>query len=151
MRKLSIHFFIWLRSNGSFRDETITSSQIGRQFPAQALRNPFGYGLLSPLIMAPNHVLSHWETVIALCLLSGGRHLTYLSVILSPRRGCDQCAACCCSPKQPAQQRPTQAKRDVRMRKHKPADDKRQIYLICGGTHYWEGLHEDRPWPTAIC
>lgn len=94
---LNIWSFIWLGSDGSFRDETITTFPIGRQFPAQALPNPFGYGLLSLLMMALNHIFIFWKSVIALCLLSWGRHLTYLSVILSSRRSCDQCVACCCS------------------------------------------------------
>lgn len=54
--KVKIWSFIWLGSNRSFTDETITVPQIWRQFPAQALSNPFGYGLLSPLITALNHV-----------------------------------------------------------------------------------------------
>lgn len=48
--------------------------------------------------MAVKSVFSHWGSAIALCLFSRGGHLTYLSVILSPRRSCDQCVACCCSP-----------------------------------------------------
>lgn len=72
-------------------------SQIARQFTAQVPSNPFGYGLVSLLMMALNHVFSFWKSVIALCLLSWGGHLTYLSVILSSRRSCDQCVACCCS------------------------------------------------------
>ncbi len=47
------------KSNGSFRDETITRSQTEGQLPAQALSNPFGYALLSPLMMALNHGFSH--------------------------------------------------------------------------------------------
>lgn len=89
---LNIWSFIWLESNRSFRDETITVSQIARQFTAQAPSNPFGYGLLSLLMMALNHVFSFWKSVIALCLLSWGGHLTYLSL----QRSCDQCVACCC-------------------------------------------------------
>lgn len=88
----------------------IGMGHIGRQLPARAHPNPFGCALLSPLMMALNHLFSHGESVIALCLLSWGRHLTYLSVILSSQRGCDQCVACCCSLKQPAQQQqPTRA------------------------------------------
>lgn len=76
-------------------------SQIGRQFPAQVLSNPVGYGLLSPLMMALNHVFSDGRSVIALCVPSRGRHLTYLSAIPPRRRSCDQCVACCCSPERP--------------------------------------------------
>lgn len=135
---LTFGSFIWLGSNGSFRDETITSSQIGRQFPAQALSNPLGYGLLSPLMMALNHVLSVWGSVIALCLLSWGRHLTYLSVILSSQRGRDQCVACCCSPTAASSAAAHSGLMWFTAVAAPASWLDWQIYLICSCTHYWD-------------
>lgn len=139
-------WFIWLGSNGSFRDETITMSQIGRQLPAQALSNPVGYALLSPLMMALNHVFSHWKSMITLCLLSWGRHLTYLSVILSSQRSCDQCVACCLLPKAASQlssaAAAAAAAHSSLMWFTAVAAQASwldwQIYLICSCTHYWD-------------